>query len=42
MLLTPVAISLFAFIALVSGTVLFFAVERRVASLDRQGEPQRR
>ncbi len=40
MLLTPVAVSLFAFIALVSGTALFFMVERRLASLDRSGEPQ--
>lgn len=36
MLLTPVAVSLFAFIALVTGTALFFAIERRVAAIDER------
>lgn len=31
MLMTPVAISLFAFLALVAGTTLFFVLERQVA-----------
>ena len=34
MLITPVAVSLFAFIALIAGTALFFAVERRVAAVE--------
>ncbi len=40
MLITPVAVSLFAFIALVAGTALFFALERRVATMKQSGEPQ--
>lgn len=39
MLITPVAVSLFAFVALVAGTALFFAVERRVAAIDRNADP---
>jgi hypothetical protein len=34
MLITPVAISLFAFLALVGGTVLFFLLERRVQTAE--------
>lgn len=36
MLLTPVAVSLFAFIALIAGTALFFAVERRIAAVEQR------
>jgi hypothetical protein len=36
MLLTPVAVSLFAFIALVAGTALFFAIERRVGAVEQR------
>ena len=39
MLMTPVAISLFAFVALIAGTLLFFAVERRVAAVEQKAEP---
>ena len=39
MLITPVAVSLFAFIALVAGTALFFAVERRVAAVEQRADP---
>ncbi len=38
MLITPVAVSLFAFIALVAGTALFFAIERRVTAVERRTE----
>lgn len=38
MLITPVAVSLFAFIALIAGTALFFAVERRVAAVEQRAE----
>ena len=41
MLLTPVAVSLFAFIALVAGTALFFALERRIAGDQQPHEPAR-
>ncbi len=41
MLLTPVAVSLFAFVALVAGTALFFAIERRVAELQQPAGPAR-
>jgi hypothetical protein len=34
MLMTPVAVSLFAFIALIAGTVLFFMLERRLAAAE--------
>jgi len=39
MLLTPVAISLFAFLALVAGTTLFFLIERRFAAVEKQPDP---
>ncbi|MDZ7629517.1 MAG: hypothetical protein U5J99_14045 [Parvularculaceae bacterium] len=41
MLMTPVAVSLFAFLALIAGTLLFFAVERRAAAVQQTTEPQR-
>lgn len=39
MLITPVAVSLFAFMALVAGTALFFVLERRLASVDKRLDP---
>ncbi len=39
MLISPVAISLFAFIALVAGTAIFFALEKRVATMKRPSDP---
>lgn len=41
MLLTPVAVSLFAFIALVAGTALFLALERRIAAHQQPADPAR-
>jgi hypothetical protein len=40
MLLTPVAISLFAFLALVAGTALFFLIERRFAAVEKRLDPK--
>lgn len=34
MLITPVAVSLFAFLALVAGTALFFVLERHVSGAE--------
>jgi hypothetical protein len=34
MLITPVAVSLFAFLALIAGTVLFFFLERQLAAAE--------
>ena len=34
MLITPVAVSLFAFLALIGGTVLFFFLERQFAAAE--------
>ncbi|MFN3958491.1 MAG: hypothetical protein ACK4NP_01100 [Parvularculaceae bacterium] len=39
MLLTPVAVSLFAFLALVAGTTLFFVIERRFAAAEKRLDP---
>lgn len=39
MLLTPVAVSLFAFIALIVGTVLFHTLERRLETVERRIDP---
>lgn len=39
MLITPVAVSLFAFMALVAGTALFFALERRLAAVEKRIDP---
>lgn len=39
MLITPVAVSLFAFVVLVGGVALFFAVERRVAAVEPETDP---
>ncbi len=39
MLITPVAISLFAFMALVAGTALFFVLERRFAAVEKRIDP---
>lgn len=36
MLMTPVAISLFAFLALIAGTALFFTLERRVSGAEAE------
>ncbi len=38
MLVTPVAVSLFAFIALIAGAALFFVVERRVAAAEQRAD----
>lgn len=41
MLLTPVAVSLFAFLALIAGTLLFFAVEKRATAIQQAADTKR-